>query len=145
MFHTCWQKLVQKTSRADTSTRFLRRRTRPVLTGLEPRIVLQAPLTPPEIAQAYGFDQIKLPGGYAANGQGQTIALIELGDTPLSAISAALNAFDAGDAADGLGYSLPPVPNLLKVDLSGGADIGTEEETLLDVEWRTPWHLQRIS
>jgi len=107
-----------------------------VLTELEPRIVLsQAPLTPPEIAHAYAFDQIKLPGGYAANGQGQTIAIIEIGDTPMSAITTALTAFDAGDAADGLGYSLPAVPHLLKVDLSGGADAGTELETLLDVEW----------
>jgi subtilase family serine protease len=95
----------------------------------------QGSLTPPQIARAYGFDQIKLPGGYSANGQGQTIAIIEIGDTPLSIITNSLNAFDAGDAAQGLGYTLPPVPHLLKVDLSGGADAGTEGETLLDVEW----------
>jgi subtilase family serine protease len=95
----------------------------------------QAPLTPPEIAQAYGFNQIKLPAGYAANGQGQTIAIIEIGDTPQADVTTALNTFDAGDSADGLGFSLPAVPNLQKVDLSGGVDAGTEDETLLDVEW----------
>ncbi len=138
MFHTCWQKLVRWTPGSDTSTRFLGRRTRPVLTELEPRIVLsQAALTPPEIAQAYGFDQIKLPGGYAANGQGQTIAIIEVGDTPLSLINADLNAFDAGDAADGFNYTLPPVPQLAEVDLGNGQSGGpdAEDETLLDVEW----------
>ncbi len=136
MFATRWKRPVRKTSWSDISTRSPSRRTRPVLTELEPRMVLsQAPLTPPEIADAYGFDQIRLPGGYPADGRGQTIALIEIGDTPMSAITSALSAFDAGDPALGYNYSIPPVPNLAKVDLSGGADAGTETETLLDVEW----------
>ncbi|HEV8063152.1 MAG TPA: CARDB domain-containing protein, partial [Gemmataceae bacterium] len=108
----------------------------PELTELESRIVpSQAPLTPPEIASAYGFDQIKLPGGYTANGQGQTIAIIEIGYTPPSYINSSLSAFDAGDAADGLNFTLPAPPNVQEVDLSGGTDAGSEDETLLDVEW----------
>ena len=108
----------------------------PLLIELEPRIVLsQAPLTPPEIASAYGINQIKLPGGYSPNGQGQTIAIIEIGFTPSAVIDASLSAFDAGDSANGLGYSLPAPPNIQEVDLSGGTDAGSEEETLLDVEW----------
>jgi len=105
-----------------------------VLTELEPRIVLsQAPLTPPEIAHAYGFDQIKIPGGYAADGQGQTIALIEIGHTDLNLINSDLEAFDAGT---GYGYTLPPPPQPVgQVDLSNGQDAGGGGETLLDVEW----------
>jgi hypothetical protein len=110
-----------------------RRRFRPGFLELEPRLApSQAPLTPPEIAQAYGFDQIKLPGGYAATGQGQTIAIIEIGYTPTSVLQASLNTFDAGQ---GFGFTLPAVPNLVQQDLSNQADAGTETETLLDVEW----------
>ena len=136
MFATRWKRAVRRSSWSDISTLPASRRTRPVLTELEPRMVLsQAPLLPPEIAHAYGFDQIRLPGGYPADGRGQTIALIEIGDTPMSAITSALSAFDAGDPALGYNYSIPPVPNLAKVDLSGGADTGSETEALLDVEW----------
>lgn len=110
-----------------------RRRFQPGILELESRLVpTQAPLTPPEIAAAYGFDQIKLPGGYAATGQGQTIAIIEIGYTPTSVLQTSLDAFDAGQ---GFGYSLRAVPNLVQQDLSNQADAGTETETLLDVEW----------
>ncbi|MGO9466659.1 MAG: hypothetical protein ACLQVF_21160, partial [Isosphaeraceae bacterium] len=135
MFATYCTVLARRTSGSNARTRCPRRRLRPVLAELEPRFVLsQAPLTPPEIAQVYGFDQIKLPGGYPADGRGQTIAIIELGHTPLSLIQSCVSAFDAGT---GLGYTLPPVPQLAEVNLgsqqSAGAD--QETETLLDVEW----------
>ena len=137
MFPFLRQRLVHCISSPGTSrARSKKPGFRPVLIELEPRLVpSQAPLTPPEIASAYGFNQIKLPSGIAPNGQGQTIAIIEIGNTPTSAINASLSAFDAGDASQGLGFTLPAPPHIQEVDLSGGADAGTEGETLLDVEW----------
>jgi len=107
---------------------------RPLLMELESRITpTQTPLTPPEIEQAYGFNQIAIPGGLPADGRGQTIAIIEIGDTSTSTITNALNAFDAGNGQ----YSLPPVPRMTTIELGtpGPATGNAEDETLLDVEW----------
>jgi hypothetical protein len=86
--------------------------------------------TPAQIRHAYAFDQVALPGGAAADGTGQTIAVVDAFNDPN--LQADLAVFDAqfGLAA----------ANLTVVNQTGGAalpttDAGWAGEIALDVEW----------
>jgi hypothetical protein len=88
-------------------------------------------LTPAQIRHAYGFDQVRLPNGAAADGRGQTIAIVDAYNDPR--IASDLAAFDAR-------FGLPAPPGFRKVNESGGSslpvtDAGWSEEISLDVEW----------
>jgi subtilase family serine protease len=90
--------------------------------------------TPYQIRHAYGFDAIQFTRGttvFAANGAGQTIAVIDPFDDP--EIANDLAAFDSG-------FGLPAPPSFRKVGQAGGAvptqtNEGWAAETSLDVEW----------
>jgi hypothetical protein len=86
--------------------------------------------TPAQIRHAYGFDQISLPNGAAADGSGQTIAIVDAYDDPN--IANDLHQFDVR-------FGLPD-PTFTKVNQNGGtgmpaADSGWASEIALDVEW----------
>ncbi len=87
--------------------------------------------TPAEIRHAYGFDQLSFnSGAVAANGSGETIAIVDAYDDPN--IASDLHQFDAT-----LGLS---DPTLTKVNQSGGTSLprgntGWATEIALDVEW----------
>jgi subtilase family serine protease len=86
--------------------------------------------TPTQIRHAYGFDRISLAGGTAADGSGQTIAIVTAyGDSHLVGD---LAAFDTR-------FNLP-TPALTVVAQDGSSqlppdDPGWTQETALDVEW----------
>lgn len=88
--------------------------------------------TPAQIRQAYGFDQAKFAGSsVAANGSGQTIAIIDAYNDPN--IAGDLNVFDSQ-----FGVSAPP--SLRVVNETGGTKLPTTDsgwagEIALDVEW----------
>ena len=86
--------------------------------------------TPSQIRKAYGFDQLSLSGNVAADGSGQTIAIVDAYNDPN--ISADLNTFDNQ-------FGLPSA-KLKVVNQSGGSalpstDSGWAGEISLDVEW----------
>jgi subtilase family serine protease len=86
--------------------------------------------TPAQIKKAYSFDQITLPGGVAADGSGQTIAIVDAYNDPN--LAADLNVFDSQ-------FGLAPA-NLQIVNQTGGStlpatDAGWAGEISLDVEW----------
>jgi subtilase family serine protease len=86
--------------------------------------------SPTQIRHAYGFDQISLPGGVAADGSGTTIAIVDAYDCPT--ITSDLHNFDVQ-------FGLAD-PTFAKVNQSGGstmpaADTGWSQEIALDVEW----------
>jgi hypothetical protein len=94
-------------------------------------VTIAVPLTPALISHAYGFDQIRISGGYPADGRGQTIATIDVGDAPN--IFSDLRAFDAY-------YNIPDPPNFIKLNQFGGTQLPPVdglfvEETALDIEW----------
>ena len=84
---------------------------------------------PGQINQYYGLDQLGFNGA-AADGAGQTIAIVEIGDDPTIADDLAL--FDQQEG-------LPPPPSLRVVGEDGSSNLpdATSEttETALDVEW----------
>lgn len=85
---------------------------------------------PEEIRKAYGFDGLRF-GSAAADGTGQTIAIVDAFDDPT--IGADLAAFDAA-------YGLAPPPSFRQVAQDGSrnlpsADSGWAMEIALDVEW----------
>jgi hypothetical protein len=85
--------------------------------------------SPAQIRHAYGFDQISF-GSVAANGKGQTIAIVDAGDDPTVAVDLAVF-----DKTFGL-----PAPHFTKVDQNGGThypptDTSWALETSLDVQW----------
>lgn len=87
--------------------------------------------TPAQMAKAYGFDQISLPGGVAANGAGQTIAIIDAFNDPN--ITGDLKVFDSQ-------FNLPDPTNFKIVNQTGGSKLPTTDsgwagEISLDVEW----------
>jgi subtilase family serine protease len=87
--------------------------------------------TPAQIRRAYGFDQISLTGGAAADGTGQTIAIVDAYNAPT--IRADLAVFDQQ-------FGLAPPPNFSIVNQNGGSslpalDSGWAGEISLDVEW----------
>jgi subtilase family serine protease len=88
--------------------------------------------TPAQIRTAYGFNNVSF-GSTAADGRGQTIAIIDAYNDPN--ISSDLAAFDSS-----LGIAAPP--SFRVVNESGGTSLpgtdpsqGWEGETALDVEW----------
>lgn len=87
--------------------------------------------TPSEIRKAYGFDQITLgDGSVAADGRGQTIAIVDAYNDPN--VAADLAVFNAQ-------FGLPAA-NLKVVNQTGGSklpttDAGWAGEIALDVEW----------
>jgi subtilase family serine protease len=91
--------------------------------------VAQGFITPAQLRQAYGFDQLaNFSGNLPADGRGQTIAIVDAAGDPN--IASDLKVFDAG-------YGLPN-PNFQVVDLSNGTatpDPDWAIETALDVEW----------
>jgi subtilase family serine protease len=87
--------------------------------------------TPAQIRAAYNFDQLTLSNGAAADGTGQTIAIVDAYNDPN--IVADLGVFDAQ-----FGLSAPP--SLKVVNQNGGStlpttDAGWDGEISLDVEW----------
>ncbi|MGC4121942.1 MAG: hypothetical protein QM765_46640 [Myxococcales bacterium] len=87
--------------------------------------------TPAQIRKAYGFDKVVLgSGSVAANGAGQTIAIVDAYHDPN--LAADLRTFNAQ-------FNLPDA-SLTIVNQTGGtrlpaADEGWAGETALDVEW----------
>jgi hypothetical protein len=91
--------------------------------------------TPAQIRHAYGFDRIAFPGpqgaGVAADGSGQTIAIVDAYDAPF--IAGDLQVFDRR-------FGLPDPPSLRKINQNGGATLpaannGWAGEITLDVAW----------
>jgi hypothetical protein len=89
-------------------------------------------VTPSQISKAYNFDKIQFgDGSVPADGQGQTIAIIDAFDDPN--LSGDLNVFDTQ-------FGLPAPPSLSVVNQTGGTilpsvDPDWASETALDVEW----------
>jgi subtilase family serine protease len=88
--------------------------------------------TPAQLRTAYGFNNVSF-GSTAANGSGQTIALIDAYNDP--DISSDLATFDAK-------FGITAPPSFKIVGQTGGASLpgtdpnqGWETETALDVEW----------
>ena len=88
--------------------------------------------SPTQIRHAYGFDQVSFAGGsVAADGAGQTIAIVDAYNNP--DIITDLGIFDAA-------YGLNAPPSFSVVNQSGGSalpatDGGWAGEIALDVEW----------
>src|SRR3954447_24188370 len=87
--------------------------------------------TPSEILKAYGFDKINLGNGVAADGKGQTIAIIDAYNDPN--ITADLKVFDQQ-------FGIADPPSLKIVNQTGGTKLPTTDsgwagEIALDVEW----------
>jgi subtilase family serine protease len=109
-------------------------RTLDLLETLESRTLLSATaLTPAEIRQAYGFDQIN------GDGRGQTIAIVDVGSTPT--VMADLDVFDSAFSLNGsisLYSEYGAAPTFLKVHPMKSKlrpDVDWSQETALDVEW----------
>jgi hypothetical protein len=104
---------------------------RPLVESLGDRCLLAASgLTPAQIATAYGLDGLTL-NGQAANGSGQTIAIVDAYNDPN--IAAELATFDSTN-------NLPAPPNLTVVGETGTqvlprTDVGWAQEEALDIEW----------
>lgn len=86
---------------------------------------------PSQISQAYEFNQIKLAGGAAADGSGQTIAIVDAFNDPK--VASDLMVFDQQ-------FGLNAPPSLKVVNGNGSAtlpttDAGWAGEISLDVEW----------
>ena len=88
--------------------------------------------TPAQIRTAYGFNNVSF-GSTAANGAGQTIAIIDAYNDPN--IASDLATFDAA-------YGIAAPPSFTVVNQSGGSSLpstdssaGWEVEESLDVEW----------
>jgi hypothetical protein len=89
-------------------------------------------LSPSQVRQAYGFNQITFSNGtVAGNGAGETIAIVDAYDDP--SIATDLSVFDQQ-------FGLPAPASFTKVNQNGGtampaADQGWAGEIELDVEW----------
>jgi hypothetical protein len=86
-----------------------------------------AGLSPSQVAEAYGFDQVS--GGATSGGAGQTIAIVDAYDDPN--ISQDLATFDQQ-------YGLAAPPSFTKNYAAGvrpQTDAGWSQEIALDVEW----------
>jgi subtilase family serine protease len=108
-----------------------RKRYTPLAEGLDQRCLLSGSgLTPAQVETAYGLSGLTF-GGQAANGSGQTIAIVDGYNDPN--IQTELGVFDNANG-------LPPPQSLRVVGQSGGAattasDSGWAQEEALDVEW----------
>ncbi len=91
-----------------------------------------AGLSPQQVSQAYGFNQITFNNGtIEGNGSGQTIAIVDAYNQP--DIASDLQNFDAA-------YGLPAPPSFVVVNQNGGSSLpaanqGWGLEESLDVEW----------
>jgi subtilase family serine protease len=94
-----------------------------------------AGLSPAQVAQVYGFNRLgNVAGSQAANGAGQTIAIVDAFDD--ATIAGDLKTFDST-------FGLADPPSFKKVDQQGGTNYPTASppgddwtvETSLDVEW----------
>lgn len=93
-----------------------------------------AALTPAQISTAYGVNNITLPNVAAANGAGQTIALIDAYDDPY--IKSDLQTFDTQ-------FGLPNPPSFQVLNQTGGTALPAQDpaafawalEETIDVEW----------
>ncbi len=107
------------------------KRLHPAVEGLDPRCLLSASgLTPAQVETAYGLGGLTL-GGQAANGAGQTIAIVDGYNDPN--IQTELAVFDSTN-------NLPAPPSLRVVNEVGTAalpmtDASWAQEEALDVEW----------
>ncbi len=108
-----------------------RKRLHPSVEGLDQRCLLSvAGLTPAQVQTAYGLGGLTF-GGLAANGAGQTIAIVDAYNDPN--IQAELAVFDAT-------YNLPAPPSFRVVSETGTAALpmvnaSWAQEIALDVEW----------
>jgi subtilase family serine protease len=108
-----------------------RKRIRVTVEGLDDRCLLSVPgLTPAQVQTAYGLTGLTF-GGTAADGSGQTIAIVDGYNDPN--IQTELATFDAT-------YSIPAPPSLRVVSASGTpalpqTDTSWAQEEALDVEW----------
>lgn len=87
--------------------------------------------SPSQISQAYQFNQVKLAGGAAADGTGQTIAIVDAYNDPK--IGSDLSVFDQQ-----FNLNAPPSLKVVNGDGSGTlpkTDAGWAGEISLDVEW----------
>jgi hypothetical protein len=87
--------------------------------------------TPAQMQHAYGFDQLSFAGGRAANGAGQTIAIVDAFNDPK--IVSDLGVFDTT-------FGLPAPPIFQVVNQTGGSTLPKNSadwdlEISLDVEW----------
>lgn len=90
--------------------------------------VASAGLSPEQIRQAYGVDQVQF-SGVTGDGSGQTIAIVNAFDDP--AIASDLHVFDQQ-------FGIADPPSFSKIYASGTTprtDAGWAAETALDVEW----------
>ena len=102
-------------------------------------VTAEAPFTPAQISHAYGLDRLPaFSGGAAANGAGQTIAIVDSYDDPT--LAADVSVFDAQFNLSQL--NVKGGPTLTKVNQNGGSSLpgvdstgGWEVEESLDVEW----------
>jgi subtilase family serine protease len=108
------------------------RRPRPLrLEQLEERAT-PAALTPAQVRQAYGFNQVAAINSTTLNGAGQTIAIVDAYNDPYALSD--LQKFDRQ-------YGLPDPPSFKQVNQTGSttnlpqADSGWAGEIALDVEW----------
>jgi subtilase family serine protease len=112
-------------------TRPRRQRLHPSVEGLDARWLLSASgRTPAQIETAYGLGGLTF-GGQAANGSGQTIAIVDAFNDPN--IQTELAVFDSTN-------NLPAPPSLRVVSQTGNTalptvDAGWAQEEALDVEW----------
>jgi subtilase family serine protease len=137
-------------SRAAIHRRGNRRDRKPIIEGLESRVMLSgtvvvpditisplvtgstaAPYTPAQIATAYGFNSVKLSNGSGATGAGQTIAIVDAYNDPN--IANDLKTFDST-------FGLASLGSLKVVNESGGSSLPStnatwDTEISLDVEW----------
>src|SRR4051794_37144470 len=105
-----------------------RRRLRPIVEGLDDRCMLSgAGLTPAEVATAYGLGGLSF-GGRAADGSGQTIAIVDAYNDPNIAIE--LAAFD-------LEFNLPAPPSLTVVGQTGSTTLSLR--TMSAGRRKRPW------
>jgi len=108
-----------------------RKRLHPSVEGLDQRCLLSASgLTPAQVETAYGLGGLTF-GGQAANGSGQTIAIVDAYNDPN--IQTEVSFFDSTN-------NLPAPPSLRIVSETGTAalptvDVGWAQEEALDVEW----------
>lgn len=98
-------------------------------------LLTPAGLDPAQIRAAYGFDKLTFPGGAAADGSGETIAIVDAFDDPT--VASDLTAFDQQ-------YGLRD-PSFVKVGINAAGQASTSSfptpdpdwsiEIALDVEW----------
>jgi hypothetical protein len=96
--------------------------------------------SPQQLQQAYGISSLKWNGTVAADGAGETIAVIDVGNNPSFVDSTAAN-FDTSALAEfDKEFGLPNPPSFTEYNGSGGTVLpnpatGWGPEIALDIEW----------